>query len=343
MTLRPSRYLLIGRQQYRTPAGTEVRLGYATRLARLITLEPEVAAQLADGHVTGIPSAELDRLRDLLAVVDDSEDELGSVLGDFLAGSADPGVRAFTIMPTSYCNMACDYCGQEHFKSAVSARRVDRLATRVEATIADPATSSVAVTWFGGEPLLALRVIRELSARFVVAADAAGKGYSAGMATNGSLLTKPALTMLHRDCKLSSVVITIDGPQELHDKRRIKRNGIGSFHRTVAVIADVVRERSLPELKIIIRVNVDSENEQAVSDLIIDLACFGLTGPQISLQTMPVHSWGNDVSAVELDNRRYARLEAEWLRLAQALGIGFSNLPTAPRTRTCAATTTRRR
>jgi uncharacterized protein len=243
-------------------------------------------------------------------------------------------------MPTSYCNMACDYCGQEHFKSAVNQRRIERLAARVTAAIADPATSRVTVTWFGGEPLLALRVIRELSAEFVAAADAAGKPYAARMSTNGSLLTKATLTMLHRDCKLNSVVITIDGPQELHDRRRIKRNGIGSFHRTIAVLADVVRERSLPDLRIAIRINVDRENEDAVADLIVDLACFGLSGPQVEFQPMPVHSWGNDVSAVELEGRRYAAMETQWLALAVSLGLGFTALPTLTKNRTCTATTT---
>jgi uncharacterized protein len=338
VTLKPSRYLLIGKQLYRQPSGTPVRFGYSTRLARLFTLDPGVAAKLSDGDLSQLDAAEIDRLKGLKAVVDSGEDELGEVLGSYREGSADPGVRVFTIMPTSYCNMACDYCGQEHFKSAVDRGRVERLAARVEATIADQATKRVSVTWFGGEPLMALRVIRELSARFVAAADAAGKGYGARMATNGSLLTKSTVRMLHEKCRLNSMVITVDGPEELHDKRRIKRNGIGSFQHTIAVLAEVVTERLVPDLRIIIRVNVDNENEHAVPDLIADLACFGLASPQVELQPMPVHSWGNDVSAVELEGRRYASMEAGWLRLAHSLGIGLSTLPSATKNRTCAAT-----
>lgn len=338
MTLTPSRYVLISDRLYRKTPGSPVRFGYSTRVARFFTMEPDVAAKLSGGDLTGIAGPELDRLLGLKAVVEDTENELLSVLGSYRAGSADPGSRSFTIMPTSYCNMACDYCGQEHFKSAVDRDRLQRLAARVEATIADPATTRVTVTWFGGEPLLALRVIRELSARFVAAADAAGKQYTAQMSTNGSLLNKHTLRMLHHDCRLKSVVITIDGPEELHDKRRIKRNKTGSFQHTVAVLSDVVRDHSLPGLELTIRINVDNENEHAVPGLIVDLACLGLASPQVKLQTMPVHSWGNDVSAVELEGRRYAKLEAGWLRLAQSLGIGFAILPTAVRTRTCAAT-----
>ncbi|HXS65540.1 MAG TPA: radical SAM protein, partial [Streptosporangiaceae bacterium] len=323
MALTPSRYLLIGKRLYRDASGAQVRIGYATRAAKIFGINPGIAAKLADGDLAALPPAELERLSGLRAIVDAAEDELDSVIASYRTGSADPGARAFTIMPTSYCNMACDYCGQEHFKSAVDQRRLERLAARVTATIADPATSRVTVTWFGGEPLLALRVVRELSAQFTAAADAAGKPYTARMATNGSLLTKATLTMLHRDCRLDSVVITIDGPEELHDRRRIKRNGIGSFHKTIAVLADVVRKKALPGLGIGIRINVDSENEDAVADLIVDLACFGLSGPQVDFQPMPVHSWGNDVSSVELEGRRYAAMESQWLALAGRLGIGF--------------------
>src|SRR5579875_1486950 len=338
MTLTRSRYLLISEQTYREPSGTTVRLGYSTRVAKMFPLAPDVATKLSGGDLGQIDAAELDRLVGLKAVVDAGEDELGQVLGSYRDGSADPGVRVFTIMPTSYCNMACDYCGQEHFKSAVDRTRMERLAARVEATIADPATTHTSVTWFGGEPLMALRVIRELSARFVAASERAGKPYGSRMATNGSLLTTSTLTMLHRDAKLNSMAVTIDGPEELHDRRRIKRNRVGSFHHTVAVLGEVVRERTVPGLGIIIRVNVDNENEHAVGDLVADLACFGLTAPQVQLQLMPVHSWGNDVSAVELEGRRYATAEAAWLRLADSLGVGLNPLPTTPKTRTCAAT-----
>ena len=194
------------------------------------------------------------------------------------------------------------------------------------------------MTWFGGEPLLALRVIRELSNRFVAAASASGKPYGARMATNGSLLTNRTLRMLHEECKLEAMDVTIDGPAELHDQRRLKRNGIGSFHHTMAVIAEAVRERTAPGLLIGIRVNVDARNEGSVADLIADLACFGLASPQVMLHMTPVHSWGNDVSRIELEARRYASMEAGWLRLAESYGIGFGCLPTAVKKTTCRAT-----
>jgi len=225
--------------------------------------------------------------------------------------------------------MACSYCGQEHFKSST---RMQKTAQRVEEVIADPITRHVRVTWFGGEPMLALGVIRELSQRFLAATRQHGKSYSAGMPTNGSLLTERTLKVLREDCALDSIEVTIDGPPEVHDRRRLKRNGSGSFHQ----ITSVLRDHLPPGLNLTIRVNIDSENEDSVPDLLRELARIPL---KASLSLMPVHFWGNDVSDVEIEIRRFAQREAEWLRLAESLGIPFGPLPNVLKRTTCVATT----
>jgi uncharacterized protein len=333
-----SRYLMISPRVYRDAAGRTTRMAYSARQARLFTMDDDTATRLAANDLSRVPEQEMARLVAMEAVVPEDENELTSVLARMREGSADPSVRRFTIMPTSYCNMACHYCGQEHRKQAVDQAKVDRIASRVEAAFADPATTSVSVTWFGGEPLLALRVIREMSARFVAAAARHGKHYSARMPTNGSLLTARTLQILHDECALRSLEVTIDGPQEVHDQRRIKRNGIGSFHRTVAALAGAVRAASVPDLVLSIRVNVDRDNEHTVADLIADLACFGFAAPRVELDLMPVHSWGNDVSAIELEARRYATLEASWIRLARSFGLNVPGMPSALKKTTCHAT-----
>jgi uncharacterized protein len=228
--------------------------------------------------------------------------------------------------------MACSYCGQEHFKSSIQMRSV---AARVGSAIADPATRRVHVTWFGGEPMLAFGVIQELSRRFIPQSQENGVAYSASMPTNGSLLTARNLRVLREECQLDSIEVTIDGPPPVHDRRRLKRNGSGSFHQITSVLRD-----SLPDgLNLTIRTNIDAENEDSVMDLILELARIGLIGPRIKLSLMPVHFWGNDISEVELEARRFAQREAEWLRLAESLGIGFGAIPNALKRTTCVATT----
>ncbi len=329
-----SRYLLLSDKVYRDRSGRRTGLAYSARNAALFAVDEVTAGRLRAGQAPDLP-----QLAQLGAIVPDGEDELAAVLRGLREGSADPAQRGFTVVVTSYCNMACGYCGQEHHRSPAMQERLRRVATRVEAAIAHPATRAVNVTWFGGEPLLALRPIRELSARFVSAATVRGVAYTAKMATNGSLLTVPTVRALHDDCALTSMEVTLDGPQPVHDRRRVKRNGTGSYRHIVEVLARVVGEAVAPRLTISIRVNVDAGNEAHVGELFQDLAAHGLAVPQVSVHPVPVHSWGNDVSAAELDARRYATQEAQWLRLAQSLGLRFTALPTATRRTTCQATT----
>lgn len=334
-----SRYLLLSPLRYRAADGAVARFGFATRTAKLFHADPETMDRLGDGAIDELPESEVERLRELGALVAPGEDELSGVTAVMRAGSDRLSARMVTIMPTSYCNMACDYCGQEHFKAAHDQRRMDAVARRVEAMLADPAVGQVVVTWFGGEPLLALRVVRELSARFVAAAERHGKRYSARMASNGSLLTARTLEQLATECRLRSIEVTIDGPEPVHDERRVTRNGRGTFHRIIGAIAETVRSGRAPGLDISVRINVDHRNEDQVPALMADLACLGLGATQVRVQLSPVHSWGLDVSAVEVAVREYARREARWLELAEALRLDFVALPEAPIASTCKATT----
>ncbi len=79
------------------------------------------------------------------------------------------------------------------------------------------------VTWFGGEPLLAADVIEALSGRMMALCEAKGAEYSAGIITNGYLLTLENEDLLAR-CKVKSAQITLDGVGEAIDFEEIRKN-----------------------------------------------------------------------------------------------------------------------
>ena len=328
-----SRYLLLGDKVYVDRLGRRASLAYSARKATLFAVDEATAERLRQGTVRAHRRADRGR--------GDRARRRGRA-GGGPAGAAlrivRPGPPQLHHHGHRLLQHGVRLLRQEHHRAAVQTARVQRIADRVEATIADAATREVEVVWFGGEPLLALRLVRELSARFVAAAGLHGVGYSARMATNGSLLTVATLRQLHHDCQVNSIEVTLDGPQAVHDRRRRKRNGTGSYHHIVSVLGEAVRERVAPGLELSIRVNVDTENEAYLGELITDLAAHGLAAPQVSLNPVPVHSWGNDISAVEIDARRYAAAEVQWLSLAQSLGFRFAYLPTAPKRTTCKAT-----
>ncbi|MCH7232154.1 radical SAM protein [Glycomyces sp. L485] len=336
--MKRSRYLLIGSKTYRDSAGAEVRFAYATRTGTVFALPLPVAAALENGE--DVSDHDLaPTLSDIAAVVPEDENELRTVTSGFEQRAAESRNRTFTVMPTSYCNMDCDYCGQEHFKTAVNWNRVDRMTGRITGVLEQPQVDGASVTWFGGEPMLAYKVITTMSARIVAAAERLGKTYSAALVTNGSLLTPGKISELSEECRVRLLEVTIDGPREIHNARRHKRNGKGSFDTTVEALAETVSSGMAPDLAISVRVNVDRENREEVDNLLFDLAHAGLAVRRIELHLAPVHSWGNDVSAVELQAKEFAAWEIAAYETAHRLGFSVPRMPNRPKAATCLATT----
>lgn len=251
----------------------------------------------------------------------------------------DPGVRTFTFLPTSRCNMGCAYCGQRHTPGNVPAVVADRFFERVQTALGDTAVHHVHVAWFGGEPLLAYRAIIDLSARIVEKVDESGRSYSSKMTTNGSLLTPARMRRLIEDARVSRFDITLDGPAEIHDRHRPLKSGGASFEtvmRTLTWFRDA--ELTRPAV-VVLRTNVDQQNAHAVAGYLRLMKSAGLDDPRRFLyEISPIHSWGNDISAIALPTPEAARREIEWMELMEELGLPYGLLPGKPATQTCVAT-----
>lgn len=337
-----SRYVLFSPRSFRDSDGVSYRYGYASRTATIFRLRTGDAETLELGQTDRLPAGLLRQLIDIESIVDGGEDELAEMTRRMRADSHGSRLRRFVILPTSYCNMACAYCGQEHFKDSFADRRVQQKIDRVTAAIADPGTSALHITWFGGEPLLGLRVMTEISSAVVPAVRAANKPFSSDVVTNGSLLSHRVLLTLYDTCQVRWLEVTIDGPAEVHNRRRKMRNGAGTFEHIVTLLAEVIERDLYPGMHFGIRTNVDNENEDTIPDLITELAARGLASPRVILKPAPVHSWGNDVSERMLRRQEYARRELDWIRLALSLGMTMpAGLPVRPRRTTCLATTRR--
>ena len=70
-------------------------------------------------------------------------------------------------------------------------------------------SKSLGVTWYGGEPTLALDVIEYISANLIEYCIDNGLDYSAGIITNGYLLTRETVSLLNK-FKVQFYQITLD-------------------------------------------------------------------------------------------------------------------------------------
>ncbi len=237
---------------------------------------------------------------------------------------------ALTICPTVDCNFRCPYCYQHHLPGGMSKAVQQSILRFIDDH--DPKINSLSVAWFGGEPLLGMPAIEALSKQFIKRFGK--KHYNSSMITNGLLLTPKVSTQLI-ELGIGSVQVTIDGPRESHNQRRICLDQKPTFDR----ITDNLRQ-SDPRLVINIRVNVDKENlEPSLSNEFFDqLDSVGLKG-RVRVYFAPVETFTEvcaDVSSSCLAGHSWAKNAAELQLIAYKRGYSKTNIPDS-KTNVCIA------
>ena len=147
---------------------------------------------------------------------------------------------------THACNLRCSYCFNGHglrrsMKPAVAERALELLfeseGDRVDTRL---------LTFFGGEPLLELALMRRIVPLARSRAAAAGGDLRFHLVTNGTLLDERTVAFLAEE--RFRIAVSIDGGAAVHDACRRAASGEGSWGDAVAGIR--LLQRSAPELRL---------------------------------------------------------------------------------------------
>jgi len=136
------------------------------------------------------------------------------------------------------CNFVCKYCYEGDMKGRIYMS--EGTATRLIDFISKRFTEDKRVLhldFFGGEPLLSLRLITEISEQLKKFAEERNASYTFGLVTNGSLFKKSVAEAL-LPLGLKNVKITLDGPAHIHNKNRPFKSGAGSFETLIRNIKE---------------------------------------------------------------------------------------------------------
>ncbi|MEM7308945.1 MAG: radical SAM protein [Planctomycetota bacterium] len=283
---RLARRLLPGkRPSYHAFRVREAALVYELLTGTLLELGP-VVFRVLEGIERRVPAPEL---RGRLADVDDAElvralaeleacheaglfrteeadrpKDLERVVGDALMATRP---RKLMLMVQTSCNLKCTYCYevQNGFHQTGSRMDLETGKRSIELLIERSGRRPyVEITFFGGEPLLNFRLIRELVAYCGTRAEETGKRFHFQLTTNATLLSDEVIAFLveHR----FGVMVSIDGPPEWNDLHRVDLEGRGSGEAALDGARRLVAAQRAAGLReAMVRVTMTHENHDGAA------------------------------------------------------------------------------
>jgi uncharacterized protein len=156
-------------------------------------------------------------------------------------GMPPPGLKGLVLQVSHACNLRCRYCSADFGRygadfRAMSAQTAERA---VDFLFETSSSRDLALTYFGGEPLLNLETVFSSAHYARTRAAKEGRAVALHLVTNGVLLTPRTLFQL--DELDFSLTVSLDGPAACHDQARPLADGGGS-QRTIARRLEIARE-----------------------------------------------------------------------------------------------------
>jgi len=191
------------------------------------------------------------------------EDEILVTLYDNYTKKVSSRPLRFVFCPSYQCNLRCTYCFQTDLPSNpnkfMSSKVLDDTINAAEEISKEKSGKVDSVELFGGEPLLlkSKPLIKKIL-KFAKEKDA-----PITIVTNGVMAKDFIDILLPVKDIIKMLQITVDGPPEIHDKRRKFPSGKGSFSKISKSIDALLKN----DINTNIRVNVDNTNIDYLPDL----------------------------------------------------------------------------
>lgn len=141
--------------------------------------------------------------------------------------------RQLIIELTGNCNLRCKYCiyndyneGSRNFNTS----NIDFMTAKkaIDYVYAHRDPEHLSITFYGGEPLINFKVMKQCIDYCL--ANLTDVDLSFSFTTNLTLMTKEIAEYLAQIPHLS-ILLSMDGPEDIHNMARIDSNGSGSFQR----------------------------------------------------------------------------------------------------------------
>ncbi len=195
------------------------------------------------------------------------------------------------ITTTLKCNARCYYCYEKGVRhNDLSAIQTQAVTKFIKSKLRE--NDMLALTWFGGEPLMNTNAIDNITASLINS----DIKFSSYIITNGSMITKKLVTEKFKRWNVHDVQITLDGVAKTYEKRKAYINQrAGIFNRILKKISTV----AAAGITVHIRLNIDRENMEEIFELIEILEKNFADIPEISWYPAFLTEVGNDLTEKE--------------------------------------------
>jgi uncharacterized protein len=170
------------------------------------------------------------------------------------------------VKSTRKCNLRCSYCHDWRSKASVIGFEV--LANLVAKALRSHQYRLVNFIWHGGEPLLLGLDFFKTALTLQEAFIRSNQYVTNSIQINGTLLTDEWCQFFKRN--KFNVGISVDGPEELHNRNRSYASGMGSFQDVVRSI-EMLKAHDLPfGVLLVLNDNTRRLSVPAIFDFVVD-------------------------------------------------------------------------
>ena len=218
--------------------GTQDYILFNTFSGRIAVVDAELKAlydRIASGQAASNSSAILENFLGLGFLVDEGVDEIKLYEVQY-------GLRKYAsqelwvnVMTTHACNLACAYCYQGHgdiLNTTMTPQSAESVLQFVKTYSRESNCRKLSLMLYGGEPLLNPRQAFYLIDGLQTWAADNHIDFGSGFITNGTLFT-PEIVKRMKTIPQRINQLTLDGPKHIHDRRRIQKNGQGTYDRII--------------------------------------------------------------------------------------------------------------
>lgn len=259
-------------------------------------------------------------------VVEENVDESSVWNESFSKAISDMSYIDLTILLTHQCQMKCQYCFEGDKENTNISSDTQTAIIRYLKKHSEIG-KRLRVTWFGGEPLLNYHALKSMSEQFIDFCSINEWHYSADITTNAYALTKERCIELVNDYQIKRFIITLDGPAEIHDKRRPLRSGHPTFARIWKNIGFLLEAGA----KVTLRMTIDRENSADIPGFLHDIARSDYAG-NLGLafcRTIDYNFTPHEVKSSIYTQKEFAEVEWDLIQEAHALGLYAYSFPHA--------------